>query len=37
MSVVNSPFRVVQYVGLKALFAFLLLVVPAIALFYLMV
>jgi len=35
MSVINSSFRLLQYVSFKALFAFLLLVVPAVGLFYL--
>ena len=35
MSVVNSPFRLIQYVGFKGLFAFLLLVVPLLGLLYL--
>lgn len=35
MSAITSPFRLFQYVSFKALFAFLLLIVPAIGLFYL--
>lgn len=34
MSAINSPFRALQYVSFRALFAFLLLVVPLIALAY---
>lgn len=35
MSAINSSFRLLQYVSFKAFFAFLLLIVPAIGLFYL--
>lgn len=35
MSVINSSFRVLQYVSIKALLAFLLFLGPAIALLYL--
>lgn len=35
MSVINSSFRVLQYVSFKTLFAFLLFLVPAVALMYL--
>lgn len=35
MSAIHTPFRALQYISFKALFAFLLLVVPLIGLFYL--
>lgn len=35
MSAINSSFRLLQYLSFKALFAFLLLAVPAIGLLYL--
>lgn len=35
MSAINSSFRLLQYASFKTLFAFLLLIVPAIGLFYL--
>mgnify|MGYP000480614464 CR=1 FL=1 len=35
MSAINSPFRLLNYISFKALFAFLLLVVPLLGLFYL--
>jgi hypothetical protein len=34
MSVLNSSFRLLQYVSFRALFAFLLLVVPLLGLAY---
>lgn len=35
MSVINSSFRMLQYVSFKTIFAFLLLIVPLLGLAYL--
>lgn len=35
MSVINTPFRLLQYVSFRTLFAFLMLVVPLLGLAYL--